>query len=161
MRKMRWGITAGALLAVALLAAPAWAVLGQQVQSVAVDHARFGGRLRQIRAQGYTVQVLERGPQQGNAPREIVREYVSPEGMVFGVSWQGPRIPDLRALLGSYFPAFQKAAAAQAARRRRRGPLYVRTGDLTVENAGHMRAFHGRAFVTALIPKNLSAAVVR
>ncbi|MGH9508116.1 MAG: DUF2844 domain-containing protein [Terriglobales bacterium] len=148
------GLFLGLLLA--LSAAPAWAVLGQQVQSVTVDRARLGGRLRQVQARGYTVQVIERG--QENAPHLTIREYVSPQGVVFGVSWHGPHIPDLQALLGSYYARFEKAAAAQ---RRGRGPLFVRTGDLVVENAGHMRAFHGRAFVTTLIPHNLSAAVVQ
>lgn len=145
----------GGVLAVALMAAPAWAVLGQQVQSVLVDRARVAGRLRQIRATGYTIQQISSGqPGRGT----VIREYVSPSGMVFGVSWHGPRIPNLRALLGAYFTRFQKAAAQP---RRVRGPLRIQSGDLVVESAGHMRAFYGRAFVTKLIPHNVSAAVVR
>ncbi|MGH9536230.1 MAG: DUF2844 domain-containing protein [Terriglobales bacterium] len=145
----------GLALALTLTAAPAWGVLGQQVQSVLVDRARLGGRLQQIRAAGYTVQEI----QTGAAGRGmVIREYVSPAGTVFGVSWRGPRVPDLQALLGSYFAAFQKAAAQP---RRVRGPLHIQAGDLVVENAGHMRAFYGRAYVTTLIPRNLSAAVVR
>lgn len=145
----------GVLLALALTAAPAWAVLGQQVQSVLADRARVAGRLRQIRATGYTIQQISIGqPGRGT----VIREYVSPAGMVFGVSWHGPQIPNLRALLGAYYSRFQQAAAQP---RRVRGPLRIQSGDLVVESAGHMRAFYGRAYVTKLIPRNLSAAVVR
>lgn len=135
---------------------PSWAVLGQPVQSVQLDRQHLKGQLRLIQRAGYSVQRIE------SADGGVVREFVSPEGMVFGVAWQGRSVPDLRQLLGSYFPAFQHAAqqAAQAPRRRR-GPMVVRVNGLVVEVAGHLRQFHGRAFVDNLIPATLSQAVVQ
>lgn len=102
--------------------------------------------------QGYSVHQIM------GADRSVVREYVSPDGRVFGISWQGPTLPNLEQLLGSYFAPWQQAAQS---RMRRRGPLVLRTEQLVVESGGHMRSFHGRAYLPDLMPKNVSAEVVR
>ena len=87
-----------------------------------------------------------------------VREYVAPSGVIFGLSWQGPRLPDLKQYLGTRFAAFQAAVAQNP---RRRGPLYVHLGTLVVENGGQMRALHGRAFLTDALPAGVTAAVIQ
>lgn len=132
--------------------APAWAVLGEQEASIKSDQKHLRGQVRAIVREGYSIQQISA------ADRTIVKEYVSPEGMVFGISWQGPTMPDLQQLLGSYFTQFQQASQS---RLRRRGPLVLRTDQLVVESGGHLRAFHGRAYVPNLLPKNLSEEVVR
>jgi hypothetical protein len=85
----------------------------------------------------------------------VVREFVAPSGTVFAVSWHGPFVPDLRQLLGSYFPALVEAAQA----RRPRGPahrgLLLQTPGFVVEAGGHMRALFGRAYVPELVPAGL------
>jgi len=131
---------------------PAWAVLGGSVASVASDQQRLRGELRSTAADGFSIHEItaEDGV--------VVREYISPGGQVFGLSWRGPVRPNLAPLLGEYFPAFQKASRSAA---RRRGPLVVRTDQLVVEMGGHMRAFHGRAYLPDLLPATVSAAVVR
>jgi hypothetical protein len=133
-------------------AAPAWAVLGQSVVSVRSDQLHIEGELRTFALQGYAVHKINRGD------GTVVKEYVSPAGMVFGVSWQGPTVPDLSLLLGSYFAQFQQAAQTASHRRQ---ALRVRTGELVVESSGHLRAFRGRAYVPSLLPNNLSEAVVK
>ena len=40
----------------------------------------------------------------------IIREYVSPKGLVFGVTWQGPFMPNMHQLLGSYVTNLQTAS---------------------------------------------------
>ena len=87
-----------------------------------------------------------------------IREYVSPAGTVFGIAWQGASAPNLRAMLGPKFAAYQRAAAGP---RRRRGPLHIEVDGVVVDNAGHMRAFHGRAYLTDALPAGVSAAVVQ
>jgi hypothetical protein len=140
------------LLASLLGAAPAWAVLGQPRSSVESDHAYFRGNLVQVPRQGYELHQI-------SAPDgTVVREYVSPEGTVFGVSWQGPVMPNLSQLLGSYIADFQQASQSPHARR---GPLVVRNERVVIESGGHMRAFHGRAYVPSLVPNNLTQAVVQ
>ncbi len=142
-----------AVLVVSLLgSAPGWAVLGEYQNSVASDQHRLRAQAQETVRQGYSVEQLK------TADGRTVREYVSPAGIVFGIAWQGPTMPDLRQLLGSYFARVQQAAQS---RQRRRGPLVVTTKDFVFESGGHMRFFRGRAYVPSLLPKSLSAEVVR
>jgi hypothetical protein len=67
-------------------------------------------------------------------------------------------MPDLVQLLGTYYPAYRRAVASSP---RRRGPLVVHSGDLTVQIGGHMRVHAGRAWLTGLVPSGLSPEVVR
>ena len=140
------------LSAMFLLAVPSFAVLGQSVQSVQSDQQHLRGQLRSISRQGYSVQQISA------ADGAIVKEYVSPAGVVFGISWQGAAMPNLSQLLGSYFPQFQHASRSAV---RRRQALVVRTDQLVVESGGHMRAFRGRAYVPGLVPNNLLPPVVK
>jgi hypothetical protein len=134
-------------------AAPAWAVLGEYESSVSLDQKAMRGEDRVVSAQGYKLHQI-------TSPNgAVVTEYVSAEGKVFGVSWRAPVIPDLEQLLGSYLAPVQRAAQAQT--HRRGGPFIVRASDLVFVSGGHMRAFHGSAYVPSLLPKNLSAEVVR
>jgi hypothetical protein len=144
---------AGFLLILALGAAPAWAVLGEYESSVSLDKQYMRGEERVISGEGYRLHQI-------TSPNgAVVTEYVSPQGMVFGVSWRAPFIPNLQQLLGSYITPVQQAAQAQT--RRRGGPFIVRASDLVFVSGGHMRAFHGSAYVPSLLPKNVTAEVVR
>lgn len=147
--KMRILAVMGVLL---LLSAPAWAVLGESVRSVQADQQRLRGQVIALARRGYSVHQIKA------ADGNVVREYVSQEGVVFGVSWQGATIPDLHGLLGSYFPEFRQALQSP---HRRRGPVAVRTAHAVVESSGHMRGYHGRAYVPGLVPNNLTQAVVQ
>jgi len=133
-------------------AGPAWATLGQPVASVLTEQQRMNAQLRTITNESYRVQQIE-------APDgTVVREYVSPAGMVFGVAWQGAKVPDLTRLLGAYFTIYQEALQTPV---RRRGPVVVHTESLVVEMQGHMRAFSGRAYVPSLVPNDLSQKVIQ
>jgi|YelNatPaOPRAMG01_1025707.scaffolds.fasta_scaffold35936_3 hypothetical protein len=145
-------ILGATLLSLLLLSAPGWAVLGEYENSIALDQQHMRAQLRETSGQGYSVKELS------TADGKKIREYVSPKGMVFGVAWQGPTMPDLRQLLGSYFSQVQQAAQS---RRRRGGPLIVKTKDFVLVSGGHMRAFHGVAYVPSLLPAGVPAEVVR
>ena len=82
----------------------------------------------------------------------VVREFVSPQGTVFAVAWHGPRIPDLRQVLGSYFEQYAQAAQAQSGVRAGRKPMTVNQTGLVVQVGGRVRAFTGRAYVPELLP---------
>lgn len=141
------------LVVVVLLGSvPSWAVLGEYENSVATDQQHMHAQLRERVLQGYSVKELS------SADGRTVREYVSPAGIVFGVSWHGPFMPDLRQLLGSYFGQLQQAAQS---RRQRRGPLVIRTKNFVLVSGGHMRAFRGVAYAPNLFPANVTAEVVR
>ena len=144
----RWGIVFALLLG----ASPLWAALGEPEQSVQQDRQRVAGQSKRTVYQAYAVHEITA------TGGRVIREYVSPAGTVFAVVWEGPTMPDLSSLLGSYFAAFQQAAASSS---RRHGPLYIHVGSLVVESGGRMRAFRGRAYVTDLIPANVDKDVIR
>ncbi len=142
-----------AVLAIVLLrAAPSWAVLGEPLGSVVDDQKRLHGELRSAGAEGYSVHEIT------GADGTVVRQYASPAGLVFGVAWHGPFVPDLARLLGSHFQDYRQAVRSSV---RRRGPLAVRTDRLVVETGGHVRAFRGRVYLPSAVPAAVSEAVVR
>ncbi len=140
------------LLALLCSALPGWAVLGGRVATVQSDQAKMRGTLRSVVQQGYTVHEIT------GADGTIVKEFVSPDGVVFGISWRAKAMPVLSNLLGGYFAQFQ--VASKSAVRRRRG-VVLHTGQLVVESGGHPRDFRGRAYVPALVPQNLTPAVIQ
>ena len=131
---------------------PTWATLGKAVASIAGDQKRLGGAVRISSAGGFAVHEISA------SDGTIVREYASPAGDVFGVSWRGPTRPNLIELLGDHYPAFQQASRSPGHRRR---PLVVRTDHLVVEMGGHMRDFHGRAYLPDRLPASVPPAAVR
>jgi hypothetical protein len=135
-----------------LAVAPAFAVLGESVESVHSDQQHLRGQLISLARAEYTLHQI------GAPDGTVVREYASPDGRIFGIAWQGPTMPDLSQLLGSHFAEFQQAARSGV---RRRGPVVVRVDQLVLESGGHLRSFHGRAYLTDLLPDNVSEAVVR
>jgi hypothetical protein len=134
-------------------ATPIWAALGKPAASVADDQKRLGGDVHTLTsAAGFAVHEISA------ADGTVVREYVSPAGEVFGVSWRGATRPNLVDLLGDHYPAFRDAPRPPG---HRRGPLVVRTDHLVVEMGGHMRDFHGRAYLPDHLPASVSSDAVR
>lgn len=145
-------IFVGVLVFLFLGSAPGWAVLGEYESSVTTDQQRMHAQLNETNRQGYSVKQLT------SADGRTVREYVSPAGLVFGVAWQTPTIPNFQQLLGSYFAQVKQAAQS---RRRRGGPLVIQTKDFVLVSGGHMRAFHGIAYAPDLLPSGVPVEVVR
>lgn len=142
----------GLLVVLLLGCVPGWAVLGQYENSVTIDQQRMRAQLRETPRQGYSIKEL-------SAPDgRTIREYVSSAGLVFGVAWQGPTMPNLQQLLGSYFEQLQQAPRP---RRQRGGPLVVQGKDFVLVSGGHMRSFHGAAYAPNLLPAGVPAEVVR
>lgn len=142
-------LAAGALLAGGLLAgAPAaQAALGAGVASVESDRLQVGATRLQVAHAAFTVHEL-------NTPGGgVVREYVSPAGVVFGISWHGPAMPNLRQVLGGQYPVLIGSTHRQAGGR---GHLAVTEGPLVFESNGRMRSFHGRAFLSTALPAGVS-----
>ena len=142
----------GAALLAGQALAPANAGLGDTVASVEADRVSMKGQLRARSGVGYSVQEITA------ASGTVVREYVSPSGVVFAVSWSGPAMPNLQQTLGTYFTQYQTSVKSQRALGVRSGHnhLEVRSPSLVVHAGGHMRQYFGLAYVPSLVPQNLS-----
>lgn len=86
----------------------------------------------------------------------LVREYVTANGVVFGVAWAGPTLPDLKTTLGAAFDQYVAATAT-----RRATPLAVSSSDLVVYTAGHLRAFSGYAYLPQAVPPGVDVGVIQ
>jgi Protein of unknown function (DUF2844) len=142
--------TAAMLLAMPF---PVRAVLGDSAASVLTDQARMKGTLRSVDNRTYVMHEI-------TTTTGAVREYVSPGGAVFGVAWEGQFPPNFQDLLGPYYQQAQKAAAQQTPRRGR-GPTVIETPGLVVYQTGHMRSFHGQAYIPQLLPQGVQAGDIR
>jgi hypothetical protein len=128
--------------------APAAATLGEDVSSVPADQAQLQAGLEVRSAAKFAVHRLQL------SSGTTVSEYVSPAGMVFAVSWQGPEMPDLQQVLGRYFPAYVEALKNQGAAN---GARTFESSGLVVQSGGHMRAFFGRAYIASMLPRGVLA----
>lgn len=140
------------VFSVLALGATAFAALGEHESSVQTDQQKMKLATRSTTASAkFTVHEMRTD----NGP--VVREFATPGGIIFGVAWQTPTMPDLRQMLGNYYDQFEKARLAEKSSAiRRRGPLYIKTPGLVVEGGGHMRAYIGRAYDPTLVPDGVS-----
>jgi hypothetical protein len=149
-RSKRWAL--GVALLIQALSLPAFAALGGDLSSVESDQLKMKGMLRTTVASAYTVHEIQ-------APSgTVVREYVAPTGKVFAVVWRGPKMPDLRQTLGTYFDAYTQAPR----------PLHpnhahfeVAEPGFVLQSTGHMRAYFGRAYVPQLVPPNVAVTDIK
>lgn len=125
---------------------PAWASLGGDTASIQADQLHMQGSRTTKAAESYTVQEIQA------STGTVVREYLSPEGKVFAVAWNGPRLPDLRQLLGGYFEPYRTAVQSRSGVRMVRRPLLINQPGLAVQIGGHIGAFSGRAYVPEMLP---------
>lgn len=143
------------VLAMITLPFPLLASLGGDTSSVRADQEKMQGTLRTSSGDSYTLHEIQ------TSAGVAVKEYVSPSGKVFAVSWQGPFHPDLRQLLGAYFEEYAQAIQEQREQRRGHGPLLIQHAGLVVQVSGHLRAFVGRAYVPQQVPAGVRAEDIR
>lgn len=134
-----------------VLSMPAQATLGQNVSTVASDLARMHAVTHTVSMRtGYAMHLI-------TLPSgTVVREYVAPNGMVFGVAWEGPTLPDMKTLLGAAFDPFVAANATRPAT-----PLAVSNSDLVIFSSGHLRAFAGHAYLPQAMPAGVDISVIQ
>jgi len=117
--------------------------LGEDVASVEVDRQQIRASVQRTNHAAFSVHEL------ATENKGIVREYVSPSGQVFAVTWHGPFVPNLRQLLGVHFDVAANSPHRQSGGR---GHLAVTEVNLVFESNGRMRSFHGRAYLSNAIP---------
>jgi len=123
------------------------ATLGGDATTTQVDQAHLKASMRVTPGEKFAVHemTLPSGT--------TVREYVSPQGQVFAVSWKGPFKPDLRQLMGDYFDRYVQATPAS---RGGHSASRVAQSDLVVQSMGRMRAFSGHAYLPGMLPSGVA-----
>jgi hypothetical protein len=140
------------LIATAILtSASCFAALGGDVSSIQADQAHMRAQKRVTQTNAYSVHEMQ--AESGT----VVREFVSPEGKVFGVSWQGQARPDLKQLLGSYYDEY----AQNAPTKRSFHPVTIETPNVVVQFGGHLRMLTGRAYVPGMVPQSVRIEEIR
>jgi Protein of unknown function (DUF2844) len=135
-----------------LVPASSRAALGAPFASIAADQAQLRASVQVTTRPAYEVHELTLPS--GTA----VREFVASSGLVFAIAWNGPSMPDLRQLLGSYFADYTSAAQLRHGGHHH---LSVSRSDLSIQSSGHMRAFSGRAVLLQALPAGVSADELR
>jgi hypothetical protein len=155
MRKSAFFTVALAVLGVlSALSAPARAGLGGDIGAVEEDRHRMAGVMKPaVSRGGYTVFEI-------STVGRTVREYVTSDGKVFAITWQGASQPDLSGLLGDYYAEFSAMPKTIAGGRIRRAHHELESANVRVERSGHLRDARGRAYVKPL-PEGVSADEIR
>ena len=133
-----------------LLPRPALAALGGDVNSVHDDQAQMKGALKTTQVEAYTVHEIKA------SAGTVVKEYVSPAGQVFAITWRGQFIPNMQQLLGTYFEQFTAAAKAQRESGPGHRPVGIRQPGFVFQNGGHMRSYFGKAYVPEMVPQGVN-----
>ncbi len=148
----RTSASVGIILAILALPLSARATLGEDAASVRADGAQINATPQMNAVASYTQFEMQ------TPSGTIVREYVSPAGRVFAIAWNGPLLPDLRQLLGSYFARYLSASDSDVVGT---GPRAITQPGFVIQAGGHMRAFFGMAFVPELVPAGVDLADIR
>ena len=147
MGALSWAST---LVAVLALSVPAFASLGGNVNSIEADRARMNASVNVTQQANYAVHEMQ------SPGGTTVKEFVSPDGNVFAVSWQGQFPPQMQQILGSYFNQYSAAISAQPKHYGHR-PLNIQQPGLVIQTGGHMRSYFGRAYVPDMLPAGVKA----
>jgi Protein of unknown function (DUF2844) len=144
--------TLGMAIALVGFSGPAYAVLGGKAASIATDQSQMNAKLKVTSNGRFQVHELQAG--EGN----VVREFVSPDGNVFGVTWTGQSMPQYSQLLGSYADRITKAAQS---RRNHRAPLVIDEPGFVFSAFGHIRFYSGRAYIPSMVPAGVLPEEIR
>lgn len=130
------------------LFAPVHAALGGATASAKSDAAKLQGRMESTSHAMFTTAAI-------TLPSgTVVKEYISPAGSVFALSWHGLRPPDLSQLLGHYYADYQAALASRSTPRHHH--VLLKGNGMVFEAHGHMRDMRGSVYLPALMPAGLS-----
>jgi hypothetical protein len=149
----KFAATLGAMLIVGFTPREARAALGEAESSVQTDVVALQASIKS--SEDRTVYRLHEIQLPSGT---LLREFVSPDGKVFAVAWNGPHMPDLRQAFGQYFNSFVAGAKLSHGDHTH---LQIQQSDLVVEIRGHMRAYSGRAYLPAAIPSGVDLGDLR
>lgn len=145
-RRLQRVVLSVVALSALLVPLGASAELGGDMGSVQRDRAKMKASLTVQQRARYSVHEMKA------ASGSLVREFVSPDGKVFGVAWQGAFHPDYQQLLGAYF---DRLSLASRNSRARRAPVMIEQNGFVFQSFGHFRSLAGRAFLTGMVPQGV------
>jgi Protein of unknown function (DUF2844) len=122
------------------------AELNGSVSSVEDDRGHVAGTMSATLRLGSTIYEIK------DPNGTLVREYVSPDGRVFAIAWEGHFVPEMEHFLGALFQQYSTAVHAEHAKHGWRQPLNIHSPTLTFEAGGHMGWYYGRAYVQSNLP---------
>ncbi|CAG4898048.1 DUF2844 domain-containing protein [Paraburkholderia saeva] len=127
-----------------------------------VCHAQLGGMVPPApAASAAVVHSLKSGSFQVRTTTDgggtTINEYSTDTGQIFAYTWQGPTMPDLKTLLGSFYDSWRDGAASAQASGGALHAARVAQPDLVVESGGQMRSYVGRAWLPRALPAGVSA----
>ena len=132
----------------------AHATLGESISSLESNRAALKAVQKSITTRNtYTVH-------EDSSDGANVRQYVSSDGIVFAVAWNGVSHPDLASLLGKYYDDYSQVQQ-KTPRQRGKRHVQVRGSRVIVERWGHMRNLQGRAYAPALLPGEVNLDEIR
>ncbi len=142
-------------LVMLLSSANCFAVLGGSADSVEADRQNLKSfeTLKKTSAPLYSIHTI-------TSDALTLNEFVSQDGVVFGLSWSGTIHPDLESILGTYQSEYQTALSSTPMTRglKKRS---LQTSKLVIEQWGHPRHLQGRMFDPNLIPKGVGVNEIR
>ncbi len=127
---------------------PAFAGLGQPENAVDWDtHALEGTHQVRVQNQVRVHEITTDG--------QSVREYVSPSGVVFAISWHGIGEPNLDQIFGDYAAEYHQANIRTATPQGRM-PKKIQSENLVVLKFGQMGNVFGKAYCPKLLPQGFN-----
>ena len=129
---------------------PARAALGEVESTTQGDSMRMAARRHLEIRPAYSVYNL--------AMRDgsLVREFVSSDGIIFGVSWRTQYKPNLEKLLGASYSGYVKSARDNSGQVGIRRNFRHSSSDLVVKSDAHLHLFSGWAYRRSLLPPDFS-----
>ena len=84
-----------------------------------------------------------------------IKEYLNSDGAVFAIRWRGLSHPDLKVMLGTYYPEYHAEHLKQK-RSHIKTPTVTNSTHVQIRKGGHMRDVRGLAVVQSLLPTGVS-----
>jgi len=132
----------------------AHANLGGNAASVVADQAELHGTLAAYSRPQFAIQEI------ATDSGMMLREYLTPAGVVFAICWSGPAPPDLEQLLGAAYADYVQALS-QLNRSGSKRSVRLISDALIVEQEGHLRAYVGRAILRGMLPEGVTVEQLR
>jgi hypothetical protein len=143
---MHWPRALATVVTLLTFSLPALAALGGDLTSIEADRTQMNATSNVTQTDNYAVHQI-RAPE-----GTVVNEYVSQAGTVFAVAWHGQFAPNMQQILGTYFNQYSAALQSQEKHYGHRA-LNVQQSGLVIQTGGHMRAYFGRVYLSALLPQ--------